>query len=435
MSGPKTSRYTLSEAQIALIQKQMKERTERMLKEAKRISALNDLISKEKKLDIYAKRIDASLNEINKVQTDGQLGPIDISEYHSILSDVEKQKKHLLSLNRSIDIESIEQEEKKLNSFVEELVEADKKVNNLLAQTKNTYKEVVISKLSSLYDISFANIANRNSLKENPDVTKILEALDSVANYEKDAELTAKYDEIKKKANEITSTDFLDNYYSISVVPFVKACASYHKLREDIGDDYNDLLLRYKILSEECGTVYEEVPFGTNCISELLMKISDCEKTLLAKREDEYICSCIDQAMDELGYNVIGNREVTKKSGKHFRNELYKFAEGTVVNVTYADNGQITMELGATDTINREPTPWEEKVLVDRMTDFCGSYSILEEKLKEKGIEPKRIAVLPPSVEYAQVIDISGYEMHDSVGRIEHKRAESGRDSNQLTLD
>ena len=47
------------------------------------------------------------------------------------------------------------------------------------------------------------------------------------------------------------------------------------------------------------------------------------------------------QVMREMGYHVVGRREVVKKSGRKFRNELYHFSEGAVVNITYATNGQI----------------------------------------------------------------------------------------------
>jgi hypothetical protein len=49
------------------------------------------------------------------------------------------------------------------------------------------------------------------------------------------------------------------------------------------------------------------------------------------------------------------------------------------------------------------------------MRAFCEDYSTLEQKLTERGITAKRIAILPPAPEYAQVFNTHDYEMKKSV--------------------
>ena len=53
----------------------------------------------------------------------------------------------------------------------------------------------------------------------------------------------------------------------------------------------------------------------------------------------------------------------------------------------------------------------EAKRLTEDMRSFCGSFKEFGRRLLEKGVEAEHLSLLPPEPEYAQVIDISGYEM------------------------
>lgn len=69
------------------------------------------------------------------------------------------------------------------------------------------------------------------------------------------------------------------------------------------------------------------------------MKLQNWRLQSAKIEEQQYITESLDQVMRDMGYNVVGSREVVKKSGRKFRNGLYHFSEGSVVNVTYAANG------------------------------------------------------------------------------------------------
>ena len=112
-----------------------------------------------------------------------------------------------------------------------------------------------------------------------------------------------------------------------------------------------------------------------------------------------------------MGYAVLGSREFTKKNGRHFRNELYTYGDGTAVNVTYSSDGRIAMELGGVDTADRLPDERETSLLCDSMERFCDDFKEIEERLLVKGVVLKeRLSLLPPSPEYAQIINVSDYE-------------------------
>lgn len=159
----------------------------------------------------------------------------------------------------------------------------------------------------------------------------------------------------------------------------------------------------------------EVEPKETRCCQtglEVLQKeIERLQQQLAEDDERAYISQSIDEVMAEMGYDVIGQRQVHKKNGRHFTNELYAYEDGTAVNVTYADDGKITMELGGLDTDDRLPDAAEAKQLCESMESFCDDFSEIEKRLEVKGVVLKsRLALLPPSEDYAQIINVSDYE-------------------------
>ena len=130
--------------------------------------------------------------------------------------------------------------------------------------------------------------------------------------------------------------------------------------------------------------------------------------------------------MQKMGYKLIGEREKTRKNGKKFKNELYLFDEGTAVNVTFADNGQITMELGGIDHADRVPTDAESRQLSEDMQAFCDDYKEISAYLKKKGIEMTKISHLPPDSQYAQIINVSDYSLTETVADYSTRQTKSG---------
>ena len=204
--------------------------------------------------------------------------------------------------------------------------------------------------------------------------------------------------EVRERLAKLNSADELSNFSALTVAPLEKRCLEYEQLRREHGVEFDRLTARYHALCGELGRNPEAVTM------ELEAEIQHAE-------EQAYINRCIDEVMEEMGYRLIGNRSVVKRSGTRLRSELYSFSEGTAVNVTYSSVGSITMELGAADVRSRLPGEDEAKRLTEDMRSFCGSFKEFGRRLLEKGVEAEHLSLLPPEPEYAQVIDISGYEM------------------------
>ena len=175
----------------------------------------------------------------------------------------------------------------------------------------------------------------------------------------------------------------------------------------------------------------EVEPKETRCCQaglEMLQKeIERLQQQLAEDDERAYISQSIDEVMAEMGYDVIGQRQVHKKNGRHFTNELYAYEDGTAVNVTYADDGKITMELGGLDTDDRLPDAAEAKQLCASMEYFCDDFSEIEKRLEAKGVVLKsRLALLPPSEDYAQIINVSDYETTAPIDTFKANNRRSG---------
>ena len=175
--------------------------------------------------------------------------------------------------------------------------------------------------------------------------------------------------------------------------------------------EFEELSIEYQSLCEA-----EQIkPQVFQCCQEEIHRlkgmIEELRSSSIQAEEQAYISNAIDEVMMEIGYQLIGNRSVTKKNGRRFRSELYTFSEGTAVNITHSSNGQITMELAGIDTTDRQPTDAESNLLCTEMENFCVAFSEFEKRLAEKGVISKHISLLPPTSEYAQIININDYEI------------------------
>ena len=161
--------------------------------------------------------------------------------------------------------------------------------------------------------------------------------------------------------------------------------------------------------------------------------IAKMEAELVHRQEQSYIATCVDEVMAEMGYDLIGSRDVKKRSGKRFKNELYRFGEGTAVNVTYSPEGQIAMEVGGLAHEDRIPDEEETDLLTGEMEHFCGEFAVFEQKMKERGvIVGNRVSLLPPSPAYASIINVDDYARQDN-GPVTELRAQSRRKRRRKT--
>ncbi len=274
------------------------------------------------------------------------------------------------------------------------------------------YRAELDSIIDSGFHLSFSGLG-ASKKENNTQINRINEALADISDLTLSKSLEDHLSSIRKKANEITDLSFLKNFYTVVVIPFVKECREYTAIKAE----HDELLILYATLAAECGVSPKSVPYTREGIVFLKDEINILEQQIAEQREKEYIKAALDEAMREMGYELVGDRVVHKRSGKRIRHELYSLEDGTAVDVTYSDNGQISMELGGIDQVDRQPDANESAQLVEDMRSFCSDYELLEKKLAERGVQMRRISIMPPSAEYAQIFNENDYNMHISVSR------------------
>lgn len=413
MSGPKTSRHTLTPEQ----RKQLEERLKKLREEQ---------IRKEK-VALAQKTLNATIQRLSQTISELEAIPEIANDHDTSLAIIEV-KELIQKASSYLSSENI----KGIYTMIDDIEESAEKIQLCLNNYTVKQREIQLEKSEALdnliakgFAVEFKRMPNLDEVKHNQYCKKIQIAISKLASLHMSNKALLHLQEIKEKAQEIDSTDYLENYYAITVFPFVQECEKYNKEYNEHFEEFVEILSTYKALLQECKLPYDlqSEEFSVELMLHLKEEVRRLHSRILEEEEEAYISRCIDEAMDEMGYRRVGHRDVTKKSGKHFRHELYKFAEGTAVDVTYSDDGQVIMELGAVDDQDREPSEEECRSLTEDMESFCNSYSKLEEILREKGVIRRNISVLPVSAEYAQVINKTDYKIENDM----EGYAQSGR--------
>lgn len=409
MSGPKSTRYTLTPEQRRILA-EARERERKIRREMDKLQQnKNEIATLKSNLETAIKNVDMLVERIGT-------GKEEQTNIRTSLAEIQEVIQEAGIINEQSGLEKLQS----INSKIQTVVKSAKKAKALY---EGQSKEIA-DKLSTDIDDS---ISSGMMIRVDEAIVKPLshleaqhkkidDVLNSVQALSISRELQKECVEIRRKAHEITNEGFIDNYYAMTVIPFVKKCKRYDEQLTEYGEEFEELTSKHRYYSEYLGLPVVQFVFSLDKLETLRMEVEYLEKQCEQLEEQRHISESLDEVMRNMGYHVVGSREVTKKSGRKFRNELYHFSEGAVVNITYATNGQISMEIGGVDTCDREPSEAECIALCDEMSEFCGDFQEIEKRLKEKGvILANRISMLPPVEEYAQIINISEYEMTEEV--------------------
>ena len=419
MSGPKTSRYTLTAAQRRALQEQRRRELEEQRRRERISKAKSKLALLSAKTyglsNITEEALDQArlLNERTGSDNGFAVLKNQLSENTgNLVASIEKA-------NESDSVELLEQAVREAQQAFDDLSKLRGKLDGLISKNKQQLHKDIMNSLDSVADVDFSKIQSpaERQLEQRKD--EIANNLSNLLSPIHNDELHDSIEKALKHLDEIDNPDFLSNFNAMTVAPLEKKCREYTALRQQIGDEYDDLMIRYTVLCKEQKIIPQNIAFERGAVEKLDSLITELEKAADSADEQSYISRCIDEVMEDMGYKLVGNRSVTKKSGRHFRNELYSFSEGTAVNVTYSDNGNITMELGGVDTKDRMPDTLETERLTEEMGSFCGQYREFERRLAEKGVVSNHISLLPPEPVYAQVINVSDYDMTDNIATID----------------
>lgn len=413
MSGPKSARYTLTPEQRRILA-EARERERKTKRELDKLQQYRgEIVALKERLDTATTSIDMFVDRV------GEGNEVQQSIRKSIIQ-IEAIIQESAGLSKQSGLES-------LQSFNTKAKTVEEIARKIVAQYESQSSEINAALSKNIED----SITEGMSIRIDDEIVKpqshlesqkakIKDVLHEIQSINISSDLQKECIAILIRAQEITDDSFIDNYYAMTVLPYIKRCKAYEEQIKEYGEEFDELVSKHRYYSECLGMPVISFTFSMDTLNSLRHEVAELESQSAKIEEQQYISESLDQVMRDMGYNVVGSREVVKKSGRKFRNELYHFSAGSVVNVTYAANGQISMELGGVDTCDREPSEEESSVLCDEMVEFCDEFPEIERRLKEKGvILMNRISMLPPAEEYAQIINVSDFNMTDKVDVLE----------------
>ena len=413
MSGPKSARYTLTPEQRRILAeaREWERKTKRELDKLQQHKG--ELASLKERLGIATTSIDILVDRVgegNELQQSISKSIIQIETIIQESAGLSKQSglENLQVFNSKV--KTIEDNARKI------VAQYERQSNEINAVLSKNIEDSITEGMSIKIDDEIVKPQSHLESQK----AKIKDVLREANNSNISSDLQKEGIAILERAQEITDDSFIDNYYAMTVLPYIKKCKAYEEQIKEYGEEFDELVSKHRYYSECLGMPVISFTFSMDTLNSLRHEVAELESLNAKIEEQQYISESLDQVMHDMGYNVVGSREVLKKSGRKFRNELYHFSEGSVVNVTYAANGQISMELGGVDTCDREPSEEENAVLCDEMVEFCDEFPEIERRLKEKGVVlMNRISMLPPAEEYAQIINVSDFNMTEKVDVLE----------------
>lgn len=413
MSGPKSARYTLTPEQRRILaearerERKTKRELDKLQQHRGELATLKEILgTATTSIDMLVDRV----GEGNEVQ----------QSISKSITQIETTIQESAGFSKKSGLES-------LQSFNTKAKTVEEIARKIVAQYESQSSEINAALSKNIED----SITDGMSIRVDDEIVKpqshlesqkakIKHILHEIQSSNVSSDLQKEGIAILKRAQEITDDSFIDNYYAMTVLPYIKRCKAYEEQIKEYGEEFDELVSKHRYYSEYLGMPVIAFTFSMDTLNSLRHEIAELESQSAKIEEQQYISESLDQVMRDMGYNVVGSREVVKKSGRKFQNELYHFSEGSVVNVTYAANGQISMELGGVDTCDREPSEEESSVLCDEMVEFCDEFPEIERRLKEKGVVlMNRISMLPPAEEYAQIINVSDFNMTEKIDVLE----------------
>lgn len=417
MSGPKTSKYALTPEQRRILAEQ------RQLELRKSVAAEN--IKRDRKsLLLIGRMFDAEKHIADELRQ--RVGSDNgASAFFEELDELTALADTLVRSTNFDDVDSVERASDEIGAYLKKAENLVPNIRAISSVNEAGLRSELRKAIDEGFSASFADLPKEINTSKTDSLRN--EAAQRLAQIQRTDFLPLDYKSKINSAvtglNEITDDVFLKNFIAVSVNPLIKQVDRFITEYEECRVEFDKLYTEYSALCGLYGYAAREYVCSRSSVRILKTEIERIKRESAEDDERAYISDCLDEVMVEMGYSVLGSREVTKRNGKRFRNELYAYGDGTAVNVTYSSDGKIAMELGGTDTSDRVPTAKESARLCDSMEQFCDDFREIEKRLLAKGVVlSERISLFPPEAEYAQIINTSDYDMETGEGSASVKK-------------
>lgn len=420
MSGPKSSRYTLTAEQRRILAQQR----ELALRKARAADQIRRGVQELARL--------ANLESEKKIAAAMTARHGSDSGLTAAVHEAETAVRAAHALVAATDMNHLAQAEEAAAQIAASLTEARQRAGRIAAiaaRNESALREDVQAALGKPVRVSFANLSGGARLSPAMQAARdqAMEELRLVQRAEGLSQtLRQEMDEALHQLESTQDEAFMKNILAVMARPLLRRAEAEAEAYAARRDTLRALESDYAALCAIHALDAQTFPCTEEGIAALREEIRRIQAETAQDNEQAYIAQALDEVMQEMGYAVLGSREVVKRSGKRFRHELYDYGDGTAMNVTYAAGGRIAMELGGLDESDRLPDSHETVALCDAMGRFCGDFGEIERRLLARGVTlAQRISLLPPEPAYAQIINTADYDMRTRAQRLDVRR-ESG---------
>lgn len=415
MSGPKVSSYELERQRQERLRREReeRERQERLRREREREERRVQALVR--KLEGMLDKARQSASRCAKCVSDLEGTHYDASPFRSYISKLRRFEEKYGTIASACG--NGRSKEAACESALSQLEREGAEMVELIGAVHNT-------RMKDQRELAAKKIQEYRSRKENADKQqgtrfgqmaeemkqKLSEVLSQIsASMEDDAQVTAARQMMEKACSDYSAQpETLCN-----VLHQFQTGALQHLVEDARQEEYRrSIRIRYESLCAVAGVVPRN--YDDSYAVTIERACGQLEKALDEYRSREYARSAIRECMQELGYNLMGER--SDEAAQPTTQYLYRVA-GTenVLRVTCSSDGQTVIEIGKGDRAQRTAEPREVDGLVKDMQDFCtGGFPAIRQKLMEKGVILKEQAWLPPVAECAQIIDMTPFLEEES---------------------
>lgn len=126
--------------------------------------------------------------------------------------------------------------------------------------------------------------------------------------------------------------------------------------------------------------------------------------------QNQHIYESSIKVLEDMGYKLIGDNCITKRSGSKVRSTLLRLDEKTAVNLVQTSNGQYTFELVGVSDDYSPLSEADVMHLFELMKTTChADFPVFRAKLREYGVLMENTNERPPAIEYCRAKNIKEY--------------------------
>lgn len=156
------------------------------------------------------------------------------------------------------------------------------------------------------------------------------------------------------------------------------------------------------------------------------------ENLQVEQMQNQLIYAASLDTLSEMGYELIGDNTITKKSGITVKSTLLRLDNDTAINLTSTSNGQYTFELVGVNSDGHYPTDAEIAKLFELMCSKCHiDFATFKSKLAQKGIIMNDTNERTPDISYCRSKKIGDYtvvaDTSEAVAESDEKRQLNGK--------